>query len=78
MLVLINEIQHIKTGRLQGLKLTVQTTNGNINTESTYCDESLFETEYGDLNLENIHKHIHINIKEGNLNIGNIHNSLRH
>lgn len=59
---------------MQGLNLTIQTTSGNINTDSTYCDESLFVTENGDLNLENIHKHININIEQGNLNIGNMYN----
>lgn len=58
---------------MQGLNLHVSTRNGNITTNSTYCDHSIFETITGDIILNNTHKNVKISIKEkGNLNIGNI------
>ncbi|KAF5275852.1 hypothetical protein FQR65_LT04090 [Abscondita terminalis] len=47
---------NICTEKLQGLTLIAKTINGNISTKSTYCDNSSFSTEGGNLLLSNTHK----------------------
>lgn len=48
----------------------MQTKNGNISIDSTYCDTSHFQTSVGNINLNNAHKNVNVSIKEaGNLDI---------
>uniref|UniRef100_A0A1Y1MYE8 DUF4097 domain-containing protein n=2 Tax=Photinus pyralis TaxID=7054 RepID=A0A1Y1MYE8_PHOPY len=50
----------ISTEKLLGINLSVITASGNINTMSSYCNNSHFTTESGYLNLHNVHKNCHI------------------
>ncbi|KRT80056.1 hypothetical protein AMK59_7896, partial [Oryctes borbonicus] len=66
----IRNFGKITTERLQGLTLTAYVSNGIISIGSSYCNNSNFEADIGEFNLNNLHKHTEINIKqEGLLNI---------
>ncbi|XP_030767684.1 uncharacterized protein LOC115891372 [Sitophilus oryzae] len=58
----------IRTGRLQALNLKLKTINkGDISVDSSYCSESIFVVENGNMNLNNIHKNCKIFLVKGNL-----------
>ncbi|KAK4881622.1 hypothetical protein RN001_004941 [Aquatica leii] len=61
---------NIHTDKLQGLNLLAKTVDGNIETQSTYCENSSFSTETGSLQLANTHKNCYVTCGEnGNLNM---------
>lgn len=44
-----------------------------MNIGSSYCDISTFESDIGQLTLNNLHKHVTVNVKHaGLLNIGKL------
>lgn len=47
---------NISIDKLLGLNLSVTTVNGDINTLSSYCNQSQFTTESGCLDLHNVHR----------------------
>lgn len=67
----------ISTDRLQGINLNVKTENGDININSSYCNNGEFITGGGNLNLQNLHKDNRINIEgNGNLNLSGLDGTL--
>ncbi|XP_044261777.1 uncharacterized protein LOC123009480 isoform X2 [Tribolium madens] len=59
----------IKTKRLQGLNAQIKTKQGNIQVDCSYCDHSTFQSDYGTLDLQNVHKSTQIFLKDGKLNL---------
>ncbi|EEZ97410.1 uncharacterized protein LOC660757 [Tribolium castaneum] len=68
----ISENGSIKTKRLQGLNAQLQTKQGNIQVDCAYCDKSNFQSDYGTLDLQNVHKSAHIVLKDGKLNLSGL------
>lgn len=61
----------MSTGRLQALKLEIVTDTGDVFTESSYCNESNFQTATGNLQLQNVHMKCRVHVTDrGNVNIG--------
>ncbi|XP_066256725.1 protein FAM185A [Euwallacea similis] len=58
----------IKAGRLQGLNLKLKSLEkGNLTVDSSYCSESIFVVEHGNMELHNIHKNCKIFMMKGNV-----------
>lgn len=69
-------MKSINTGRLQGNNVKIQTENGEIKVQSSYCENILFESQTGKISLQNAHKNVKIMIhQEGNLNISKFYNT---
>ncbi|CAG9769641.1 unnamed protein product [Ceutorhynchus assimilis] len=60
----------ISTGKLQGLNLKLKVSGeGSISVDSSYCEESIFVVEKGDMDLSNIHRNCKIFLMKGNLSL---------
>ncbi|XP_050314589.1 uncharacterized protein LOC126749028 [Anthonomus grandis grandis] len=58
----------ISTGRLQGNNLKLKVIeNGSLSVQSSYCNDSVFVVEKGNMELDNIHKNCKIFLVKGNL-----------
>ncbi|KAH1022415.1 hypothetical protein HUJ04_011820 [Dendroctonus ponderosae] len=58
----------ISTGRLQGLNLKLKVLEeGNMSVESSYCTESIFVVEKGNMTLDNVHKNCKVFLMKGHL-----------
>lgn len=60
----------IKTAKLQGLNLTITTDSGNVTTQASYCDNTAFKSNRGNLQLNSVHKNCKIHVEgKGNVNL---------
>lgn len=55
----------IKTDKLQGKKLVVETASGDVATQASYCDSSSFKSKSGNFYLQNVHKTCEIEVEDG-------------